>query len=338
MSGPLAGIKVVETGPLLPVPATGANLAALGATVTRIESPSGDPARRLYGGWLHELYGHDKASITLDLGSGEGQAELDRLIDDADVVVVGWRPRAARRTRLDADSVCSSRDAIVHCSIVGYPTDSDRADEPGHDLSFLAECAALSTPATPSGEGRPPRRPSIPVADLAAGAIAPQAILAALYERRDTGRGRRLEVAIADVTLAWMAPRLGHAVDPRFGLALDPANDVYRCGDDRHVTIAAIEDRFWSALVRLLGSEVDFPDGSDHWDQARRIEYRHDLGPRIAQAFERQSSQTWIDRAEDLPLHLVLDASEAVDLRGHDPALWRRMATPLHDCVTGGGW
>lgn len=338
MSGPLSGITVIETGPLLPVPATGANLAALGARVIRIDPPGGDPARRLYGGWLHELYGHDKEAITLDLLTEDGRTRLDMLLSDADVVIVGLRPRAAKRTGLDAESIRGAHPRIVHCAIVGYPTNGERSNEPGHDLSFLAECGALSTPATPSGEGQPPHRPAIPVADLAAAATATQAVLAALFERQRTQQGRHLEVAIADVVRGWMAPRLGHAVDSSYGLALDPANDMYRCQDGRYITVAAIEGRFWSALIELLTPETSFQEGTETWDQRRRIEGRVDLGLRIARGFERRSSDAWIASSEDLPLHLVLDASEVVARQSHDPAHWRRDATALNLCIPGGHW
>lgn len=329
---PLAGLRVLEAGPLLPVPSTGANLARLGATVTRIEAPSGDPARTLYGGWLHELYGHDKESVVLDLTTPSGRDALGDLVEHTDVVVVGHRPAAARRLGLDADHVRARRPDVVHCSITGYASDGPDRDRPGHDLSFLARSGALTEAAGPSAVGSHPRRPAIPIGDLAAGAVATQAILAALIGRGAGRPVRPIEVPIADVSIAWMAPRLGHAVDTRFAPALDPANDIYRCADGRHVAIAAIEPRFWSTLCDVLRADVELPDGAATWTSAARIERTTILLRLLTDAFRSRTSDEWLHvlSGAGVPVDPVLDAHDVVARFGSDVTEWRRRAVPLH--------
>lgn len=338
MTGPLDGVRVIEAGPLLPVPATGANLVALGAEVIRIDPPSGNPAERVYGGWLAELYAHGKQARRLDSTTPTGRSELDGLVDTADVVIVGYRPRAVSRMGLDCAQVHARRRQIVHCSIVGYPSAGPRSDEPGHDLSFLAETGALSSAATPSAEGTPPRRPAPPVADLAAASVATQAILAGLIGRQRNSKGQCFEIAISEVMLGWMAPRLGHLVDAAFTPALDPANDIYTCRDGLSITVAAIEARFWSGLVDLVDLHTDLPPGCREWDQPTRIAARQELGGLLARAFACRDRHDWLANAQAVPLHAVHDPREVVAERGHDPAMWRRLATPLADCVVGGTW
>ena len=328
---PLAGVRVLEAGPLLPVPSTGANLARLGASVTRIEAPSGDPARSLYGGWLHELYGYDKAAVVLDLTTEGGREELGALVDQTDVVVVGHRPATAHRLGLDAEHTRARRPDIVHCSITGYASNGPDRDRPGHDLSFLARSGALAEAAGPSAVGSRPRRPAIPVADLAAAAVATQAILAALIARGAGRPVRPIEIPIADVAIAWMAPRLGHAIDRRFAPALDPANDIYQCADGRHIAIAAIEPRFWSALCEALATPADLPEGAVTWTSSERIERTPILLRSLADAFGSRPSDEWLQRLQQagIPADPVFGADDVVSTLGADIAGWRRRAVPL---------
>lgn len=328
---PLAGIAVLEWGPLLPVPSAGAALARLGAEVTRLEPPTGDPARTLYGGWLHELYGVGKRSVVLDLASEAGRQHRDALLDGADVVIVGHRPGSARRAGLDAATVRRDRPGVVHCSLVGFPSDGPDADRPGHDLSFLARSGALAVPATPSAVGGAPRRPAIPVADLAAGAVAVQGILAALLGRDRGHGGRTLEVSLDEVVRGWMATRLGPAVAPTFPAALDPANDLYQGADGRWLVVAAIEPRFWAALAAALGRRVALPAGAEGWTSAERIAAGDALAGPIREAFAREPVAAWVAELEavGVPVDEVLDADGVVARHGRDIATWRDAATPL---------
>ncbi len=328
---PLAGISVLEWGPLLPVPSAGAALARLGAEVTRLESPSGDPARVLYGGWLHELYGVGKRATTLDLASEAGREHRDALLDAADVLIVGHRPSSAQRAGLDAATVRRDRPGLVHCSIVGFPSDGPDADRPGHDLSGLARSGARAVPAPPSAVGAAPRRPAIPIADLAAGAVAVQAILAALLGRDRGHGGRTLEVSIDEVVRGWMAPRLGPAVAASFPAALDPANDLYQGADGRWLVVAAIEPRFWTALAAALGRRAALPDGAERWGSAERIAAGDALGGPIRSAFAREPVSVWISELEaaGVPVDELLDAEGVVARHGRDVATWRDAATPL---------
>lgn len=328
---PLDGVTVVEAGGLLPVSAAAARLRALGARVIKLEPPAGDPARLLYGGWLHELYGHGKEGRTVDLQTEAGRRAVESILDSADAVLVGYRPKTARQLGLDADAARERWPRLVHCAIVGFPSSGPLADVPAHDLTFLARSGALLEPAGPSAVGGTPRRPAVPVADLAAAAAASEAVLAALVGRARTGEGASVEIVLDDVALSWMAPRLGGAVDDRFGPALDPANDVYACADGLWIAISAIEQRFWSAAASVLGAVGPLPEGASTWSSADRVERRDRLAARIAQLVLLRPSSEWLAAFVDagVPVDLVLDGGAAAARVGDDLDAWRAVAAPV---------
>lgn len=328
---PLAGMRVLEAGPLLPVPSAGANLQRLGAEVMRLEGPNPNPAKVIYGGWLHELYGADKTEVVLDLSTAADRTRLGELLDEIDVVIAGYRPASVVAFGLDARTVLERYPTIVHCAIVGHRSDSPAADRPGHDLSFLAGSGTLGVPAGPSAIGIGPVRPAVPVADLAAGAVATQAILAGLLTRASTGQGCMLEVAISDVMRAWAAPRLGPAVSVEYGAALDPANDIYAARDGAHLTVAAIEPKFWTALCREMRHVVNLPVGAEHFGSADRVGHMNELSETLAAGFRRRDRATWIETlgAAGVPVDPVITPDEVVAEIGTDPRTWRHLATPL---------
>lgn len=332
MIAALQGVTVVEVGALLPVPATGANLRRLGADVVKIEPPGGDPARSYAGGWLQSLYGDGKRCLELDLASAEGMGRAAALVGAADVVLVGYRPAAARRLGVDATTVTQANPTAIHCSIVGFSSGGRDADRPAHDLSFLARCGALVEPATVSAESDPaPRRPAMPVVDLAGAAVATQAVLAGLLARERTGRGEAFEVVLDDVAVAWMAPRLGPAVDPALPPALDPANDVFRCADGRWLALAAIEPRFWAALCDCLAEVGELEADLRELASADRIERRRDLRRLLTALLAARPAAHWLEALarRGVPVEEVVDADAVVAARGRDLGTWRRLAVPL---------
>lgn len=311
---PLEDIDVVDFGQLIPAPATTLNLAWLGAAVTKVEPPGGDPARALYDGTFFELYNRGKSSLELDLKDpGDRDRALSRCAT-ADVVVEGFRPGVADRLGVGYDAVARRNPDVVYCSITGYGAD---VDAPAHDLSFLARGGALAQPATYSARGEPPRRPAIPVADLAGAAVATQAVLAALFGRLRGQGGRHLEIAIHEAVLHWVAPRAGSATrggsPPDPARYLEPANDIYATRDGRHVVIAAIERRHWRALCEALGDALALPEGAAEWDWRQRRDHAEPLARALRAAFASDTRDGWLARleAKGVPVDPVHSIAEA---------------------------
>jgi alpha-methylacyl-CoA racemase len=226
---PLERTLVVDLTRNLPGPFASRELLRLGARVVRLEAPDGDPVRDVAPAWDAALNA-GKESVLWDAKADPGLGPA--LCARADIVLEGFRPGVAQQLGVGPESVPAS---VVYCSITGFGADDRRA---GHDLNYLGWAGALEPTA--------PAMPPLPVADLAAGALTAVArILAALLERRRTGRGARLVVSMTHES-----HRLAQFAGPLTGSLA--CYRIYVCADGRYLTVAALEPHFWRRLCELL--------------------------------------------------------------------------------------
>ncbi len=237
---PLAGRLVVDLTRYLPGAFASRELQRLGARVVRVEPPEGDPMRHVAPAW-DEALNAGKESVACDLKAEPELAQA--LLARADIVLEGFRPGVAARLGVGPDDAPPT---AVYCSITGFGTEGPHAARAGHDLNYLGWAGVLEDTAP----GLPPLQP----ADLAAGALgAVTEILAALLERERTGRGARLTVSMTHGAHKLVAHRLGGDPLPRFltgGLA---CYRIYETADGRHLTVGALEPKFFSRLCELIG-------------------------------------------------------------------------------------
>ena len=230
---------MVELAWYLPIAYAGWELARLGARVVRVEPPEGDPLRQTAPGWDRALR-EGTESVACDLKHDAGFARA--LCARADVVLEGLRPGVAARLGVGPDDVPAS---VVHCSITGFGHEGRHAQRAGHDLNYLGFAGVLEDT---------PQCPPLPIADLAAGGLgAATEVLAALVRRAGTGEGARLRVSMTHRSHALVAHRLGGDPGERLltgGLA---CYRVYATADGRHLTLAALEPRFFARVCALLG-------------------------------------------------------------------------------------
>ena len=172
-------IRVLDFGIWRPVPFATQLLAELGAQVTKVEPPGGDPMRMFPA--LYESLNARKTILEHDLKDPEGQAAARALMADTDVVIEGFRPGVADRLGIGYEAARAANRSVIHCSISGYGQDGRLATTPGHDLNYQAWAGFLAA--------RAPEvtRSGVPVGDLAGGAYAAMAICAALAGRNRTG-------------------------------------------------------------------------------------------------------------------------------------------------------
>jgi crotonobetainyl-CoA:carnitine CoA-transferase CaiB-like acyl-CoA transferase len=237
---PLDGFLVVELTRYLPGAYAGRELARLGARVVRVEAPEGDPMRRTAPAW-DEVLRRGKESVVCDLGR---DAHFVRaLCARADVVLEGFRPGVAVRLGLGPGDL---PETVVYCSLTGFGSAGRHARRAGHDLNYLGWAGAL--------EDTAPANPPVQVADLAAGALAAvNGVLAALLRRARTGAGAHVEISMTHGSHDLVAHRLGGDPLPRLltgGLA---CYRIYETRDGRHLTIGALEPKFFGRLCELLG-------------------------------------------------------------------------------------
>jgi len=251
---PLAGVRVLDLTRLLPGPMATLHLADLGADVIKIEDlGAGDYATPS----VRALANRNKRGLRLDLKHRDGLATLLRLCRDADVLVEGFRPGVMERLGAGYEAVAAVNPRIVYCSITGFGQTGPLRDAPGHDIDY----AALAGVADQMGNAAGPALSNLPVADLLGGTMgALSGTLAALFSATRTGRGRHVDIAMADVALAHAVLPLAmlhqHGQVPRVGqgglTGALACYGFYRTADDRHVAVGALEPKFWDDLCRRL--------------------------------------------------------------------------------------
>jgi alpha-methylacyl-CoA racemase len=279
----LHGLRVLDLTRLLPGPYAGHLLAELGADVIKVEEPGlGDGARgappfaagRSIG---FEAINAGKRSIALNLKDSAGREAFLRLIDGADILLEGFRPGTLARLGLGYDTLRERNPRLIICAITGYGQQGPYRLRAGHDLNYMGYGGMLALLARP---GAAPHAPGLQLADVAGGAMtAVIGVLAALVARGGSGQGQVVDVAMLDGSMA-LAPRDiafeaqgAGETEPgtgRLSGAL-PCYNTFATADDRYVTLAALEPKFWQEFCQRVGR----PDLEPH-------HYPQDDGERAA--------------------------------------------------------
>jgi len=315
----LRGVRVLDCTRLLPGPYSTSLLADAGADVIKVEEPAeGDPVRSMPPFVNDEsarftALNRNKRSVALDLKRADGRRALLALAATCDVFVEGFRPGVAARLGIDEPAVREVNSDIVYVSLSGYGQTGPRRDHVGHDLNYLAVSGALTL-----GSADRPELPGAPVADFAGATQAAFAIVAALRG----GGGDYLDVSLADATFAWLTPHVaetratGHAPRPNESVLSGgfACYRIYETRDGEHLSIGALEPRFWARLCETLG----LPEYTSlQFDTKRRDE--------IIEVFERifrsRGLDEWMETLDPTeipvaPVHDLNDALEDEHVRG----------------------
>jgi len=299
---PLAGMLVVDLTRYLPGAYASRELLRLGARVVRLEPPEGDPMRQVAPAWEAALNA-GKESVVCDL---KADPEFGRALGArADVVLEGFRPGIAERLGVGPDDLPAR---VVYCSITGFGTQGPHALRAGHDLNYLGYAGVL--------EDTAPALPPLQPADLAAGALgAATEILAALLERERTGHGARLTISMTHGAHRLVAHRLGGDPLPRFLTGGIACYRIYATADDRHVTVAALEPKFFVRLCEVIGR----PDLAGLHLTA---DAQDELAAELASIFATRRLEEWLELCaqEDVALGPVATLAEAAAEFGEAPA------------------
>jgi alpha-methylacyl-CoA racemase len=237
---PLAGTLVVDFTRYLPGAYASRELGRLGARVVRVEPPAGDPMRVTAPAWDARLRAGSE-SVVVDLKTDTELAAA--LCARADVILEGFRPGVAERLGIGPGDV---PETAVYCSITGFGTDGRHVARAGHDLNYLGWAGVL--------EDTAPSLPPIQVADLAAGALGAVArVLAALVERERTGVGARIVVSMTHGSYDLVGHRLDGDSVPRMLTGALACYRIYETADDRHLTVGALEEKFFARLCGVVG-------------------------------------------------------------------------------------
>ncbi len=267
--GPLAGTVVVEMAAIGPVPHCGLVLAEMGAGVIRLDrvgaSDLGLPVPP-----RHDALARGKRLVALDLKSPDGLEAARTLIARADVLLEGFRPGVMERLGLGPDPCLAANPRLVYGRMSGWGDAGPMAGDSGHDLNYLGLTGALLAMGDP---GTPPPVPLNLVADFGGGAMQLACgVLAALLSARATGRGQVVAASILEGAAALTAMTHGLRAagqwrDARRDNLLDggaPFYRTYATADSGFLAVAAIEAKFFGALLAGLGLEHTVPPASQH--------------------------------------------------------------------------
>ena len=311
---PLAGVRVVDFSMFLPGPFASAIFADLGADVIKVEAPRGDPARS-YIPVQFDTENRNKRSIAIDLKSPDSRKIVEKLIRQCDVVIEGFRPGVAERLQIHYKKLVQWNSKLVYCSISGYGQTGPWRERPGHDVNYVAAAGGLSFP----GQWlKAPVRSSLPIADMAGGASAAIAVLAALRE----GKGAYLDLSLFETAFFWAAQRHGLADDADPRAHIFPVNDVFETADGKRLTLGILEQHFWDNFLRLAPELKQERFSSD----VLRRKNGDELSRLIEKTILQKSADEWLKllNEHDVPVDLCVTPAQAAR---ENPQLLERKAT-----------
>lgn len=331
--GPLHGIRIVEVGGVGPGPFACMLLGDMGAEIIRIDKVVED--FRIDGDidQKFNVWSRGRKSIRVDLRKPEGLDIVNRLVRHADVAVEGFRPGVMERLGLGPDHCLAINPRLIFGRITGWGQGGPLAAIAGHDINYIALSGALHAIGAADG---PPIAPLNLVGDLGGGGMMlAYGVVCALVERATSGLGQIVDAAMIDGIGALMAlfhglRAAGQWNERRGENMIDggmPWYGVYETADGRHISIGALEPKFYARLVELLGFTGDaaLPSRSDrnNWPVIRE---------RLTAIFRTRTQHEWRDLLEgtDTCFAPVLTMEEAAN---HPHCIERVMFTEIDGVV-----
>jgi crotonobetainyl-CoA:carnitine CoA-transferase CaiB-like acyl-CoA transferase len=319
-TAPLSGLVVVEIGHSIAAPYAGMILGELGADVIKVENPdTGDAAR----GWgppfaegaatCFHAVNRAKSGITIDLADPADAAALKKLVRDrADVLVHNLKFGALDRYGLSAEALLAEKPSLVYCNLGAFGAVGPMRERPGYDPLMQAYGGLMSL----MGEdGRPPVRVGVSIVDLATGMWAVIGILAALAERRQTGRGGVIDASLYESALAWMTiPIAAYLVDRKIptrqgsGVEMIVPYQAFATADG-YLMVAAGNDNLFRRLCGVI-ARPDLAEDPRFRTNKDRVVNRAALIAILDDIFTAQPIALWQDRLDGAgipngPMHTV---------------------------------
>ncbi|HLE23017.1 MAG TPA: CoA transferase [Anaerolineales bacterium] len=343
-AGLLEDVVVIDLTRVLAGPYCTMMLGDLGAEVIKIEEPSkGDDTR----GWGPPFTAagesayflsanRNKRSVTVNLKDPQGLELLRRLIASGDVLVDNFRAGTLDAWGLDYDALQQLRPGLIACSITGYGQTGPYRERPGYDFMVQAMGGFMSVTGPEDGE---PYRAGIAMADLAAGMFAASAILAALYARRGTGQGQRIDISLLDsqvALLSYVASNYLVSGEPprRYGNG-HPNIVPYQSfrARDGFFAFAAGNDGQWRKFCQAV-DRTGWADDPRFATNGDRVRHRGELVPLLSELFATRAARAWIDLCESIGIPAA--PINTVDKVFQDPQVQaRRLRTSAQHPVSG---
>ncbi|MBB1604091.1 CoA-transferase [Variovorax sp. UMC13] len=334
-AGALAGLKVLDLSRVLAGPWCTQILADLGAEVVKIERPGvGDDTRGWGPPFLQDADGNDtdqatyftacnrnKRSVTVDMATPEGQALLQQMAAQSDIVVENFKTGGLKQYGLDHESLRAANPRLIYCSVTGFGHDGPHAQRAGYDLMIQATSGMMSITGRPDEvPGGGPLRVGVALTDLFTGVYASTAILAALEVRHRTGEGQHIDMALLDVGMAILANQASAFLN---------AGVVPQRQGNSHPSLAPYQDFQTQDGSMLLaignnGQFARFCEAAGHAEWAAdprfasntlRVTHREVLIPQMQAVTRTRSTADWIALLEDkaVPCGPINNIAQAFD-------------------------
>jgi crotonobetainyl-CoA:carnitine CoA-transferase CaiB-like acyl-CoA transferase len=291
----LAGVKIVDLTQFEAGPSCTAALAWLGADVVKIENPKmGDPGRRLRPGqpdtdpYYFHVFNANKRSMTVNLKSPQGLALVKDLLRQADVCIENFAPGAIERLGLGYDVVRELNPGIIYAQVKGFGEGSPYEKNLAFDMIAQACGGTFSVTGDPDG---PPTRPGISLGDTGTGMTMAITILAALYKRKETGEGHRLQVAMQDAIMHYM--RINFATQGLTGKPAQRGGSKVVGVNNAPMGLYPCAPGGPNDYVYIMTSRAN----PDHWDRLLKVVGREELigDARYATPMDRVNRETEVD-------------------------------------------
>ncbi len=329
---PLKSIRVIEMGTYITGPAAAMQLADLGADVIKVERPGeGDPFRAFKGGLYSphfQTYNRNKRSIALDTRKSEDLAVFRDLIASADVFIQNFRPGVAEKVGAGEEDLRALNPRLIYCAISGFGTSGPARDRPTYDTVAQAASGFLRLLT-------PPEKPRVigpALADAVTGHYAATGILAALIERGQTGKGRRLDISMLEAMSHFNLDSFTHYFSE--GEVMGPLSRpvvsqsyTFQCADGKWIAFhLSSPPKFWEGLLEATGQQGLAKDPR-FAERLKRIAHQDDLIEILTPVFKSATRDEWCTRLEaaEVPYAPAYDSNEALE----DP-----QARHLHIAVT----
>lgn len=306
MTMPLEGLRVLDLTRLLPGPYCSLLLADFGADVIKVEEPNvGDYARwnepKISGqSAIFLSLNRNKRSVTLDL-----KAEVDKqifidLVKTADVLIESFRPGVMERIGLGYEALKQQNPKLIYCAITGYGQTGPYAQVPGHDVNFLSYSGLLHL------QGQADNSPvlsSVQIGDIGGGSLmAAIGILLAIIEAQKSGNGQFIDISMLDGAVSWMQTILpdylvNGEIPNRGELTLNGGRacyEIYQTKDNRHLSVGALEYKFWKNFCQVIGKEELIGKLNDS------IEQQVFMKKEIQEVIEQKTLAEWVSLFEGI--------------------------------------
>ena len=324
---PLQGVRVLDLTRVLAGPYCTQTLGDLGAEIIKIEEPArGDDIRAMQISKQHGMSSYflglnrNKKSVAVNIATPEGRGLILDLARKSDVLIENFRAGVMERNGLGYRIIAKANPSIVYCAISGYGRDGPDKDRPGYDPVVQGESGLMSLTGEADGA---PMRTGVSLIDIITGLFAGQAILAALFERKESGQGQFIDVPLFDTSIAMLnhaaaAYLLDGTVMRRSGnanLSAVPVG-VYQAADGPF-SLAMTSDRQFERFCRDVLGKPDLAGDPDFKDNPSRVKNRGVLEPILAKTFAQKSCRHWLEccAAAGVPAGPIRDVGEALTSR-----------------------